>query len=234
MGMPLTIHESFEAHHAMAAAREGATHVSLVLTALRRIDSTAFRRILLGGSSMPDDLPPNVVTTYGLTETMGGVVYDGRPLDDVEIRIVEDEIQIKSPSLMRCYRHGENLAEWFATGDLGRIDKDGRLSVHGRRGDLIVTGGEKVWPKTVEDVLLDQPQVVECAVRGLPDPEWGSRVVAWVVTTSPTPSADELRGRVRELLSPIHAPKEIRFVEHIPRTALGKVDQPALLAASWR
>jgi len=233
-GMPLTVHESFDAERVMAAARDGVTHVSLVLTALRRVDSSAFRTILLGGSAMPDDLPANVVTTYGLTETMGGVVYDGRPLDGVEIRIVEDEILIKSPSLMRGYRHSENLGEWFATGDLGSFRSDGRLAVQGRRGDLIVTGGEKVWPKTVEDVLLGHPNVTDCAVRGLPDPEWGSRVVAWVMSSDQAPNADELRSFVRERLSPIHAPKEIRFVDQIPRTTLGKVDQPALLATAWR
>jgi O-succinylbenzoic acid--CoA ligase len=234
LGMPLTVHESFQVERVMDAARDGATHVSLVLTALRRIDSLVFRMVLLGGSSMPSDLPTNVVTTYGLTETMGGVVYNGRPLDGVEIRIVEDEILIKSPSLMRCYRHGENLAEWLLTGDLGHLDAEGRLVVHGRRGDLIVTGGEKVWPKTVEDVLLNHPRVQDCAVRGLPDTEWGSRVVAWVVTGADAATADQLRGHVRDQLSAIHAPKEIRFVDRIPRTALGKVDQPGLLAAAWR
>ncbi len=234
MGMPLTVHESFQAERVLAAAKDGATHVSLVLTALRRIDSSVFRKVLLGGSSMPKDLPANVVTTYGLTETMGGVVYNGQPLDGVEIRIVEGEILIKSPSLMRCYRFGENLAEWFLTGDLGHLEADGKLTVHGRRGDLIVTGGEKVWPKTVEDALLAHPQVADCAVRGLPDPEWGSRVVAWVVTMAKSPNADQFRGFVRDELSPIHAPKEIRFVDQIPRTTLGKVDQQALLTVAWR
>jgi len=234
MGMPLTVHESFQAERVLAAAKDGATHVSLVLTALRRIDSSVFRKVLLGGSSMPKDLPANVVTTYGLTETMGGVVYNGQPLDGVEIRIVEGEILIKSPSLMRCYRFGENLAEWFLTGDLGHLEADGKLTVHGRRGDLIVTGGEKVWPKTVEDALLAHPQVADCAVRGLPDPEWGSRVVAWVVTKAKSPDADQFRGFVRDKLSPIHAPKEIRFVDQIPRTTLGKVDQQALLTVAWR
>ena len=232
-GIPMTVHQSFDAEQVMYAARAGATHVSLVLTALRRIDASAFRTILLGGSSAPNDLPSNVITTYGMTETMGGVVYDGRPLDGVELRIVDDEIHIKSPTLMRCYRHGANTPEWFATGDLGKIASNGTLEVFGRRGDLIVTGGEKVWPKPVEDVLLGHAQVKDCAVRGLPDDQWGSRVVAWVVTGDSSTPAQELQQLVRENLSPIHAPKEIRFVDHVPRTALGKVDQPALLASAW-
>ena len=85
-GIPLTIHETFDADRVTDAARNGVTHVSLVLTALRRIDESLFKLILLGGSSMPEHLPPNVVTTYGLTETMGGVVYDGRPLDGPGLR----------------------------------------------------------------------------------------------------------------------------------------------------
>lgn len=234
LGMGLTVHESFDAQHVMASVADGVSHVSLVLTALRRIDSAVFKMILLGGSSMPDDLPPNVVTTYGLTETMGGVVYDGRPVDGVEIRIVDDEIQIKSPTLMRCYRNDGLVSEWFATGDLGHVGTDGRLSVHGRRGDLIVTGGEKVWPTTVEVVVMEHPMVADCAVLGVPDEEWGSRVVAWITPRESVPNLEDVRSFVRGRLSPIHAPKEIRLVDHIPRTALGKVDRPSLLAASWR
>ena len=233
-GMSMTVHRAFDAEHVMNAARTGVTHVSLVLTALRRIDASVFRKILLGGSSVPHDLPPNVITTYGMTETMGGVVYDGRALDGVALRIIDDEIHIKSPSLMRCYRHGPNTPEWFATGDLGKFGSSGLLEVLGRRGDLIVSGGEKVWPKPVEDVLLEHSEVLDCAVRGLPDAQWGSRVVAWVVTGDSPPPAQELQELVRQRLSPIHTPKEIRFVDHIPRTALGKIDQPALLRCAWR
>lgn len=232
--IPLTVHETFDADRVMDAARNGVTHVSLVLTALRRIEESLFRLILLGGSSMPEHLPLNVVTTYGLTETMGGVVYDGHPLDHVEIRFENEEILIKSPMTMRCYRGGENTPEWFATGDLGHLSDDGRLVVEGRRGDLIVTGGEKVWPSSVEQVLLEHPAVQECVVRGLPDEEWGARVVAWIIPADTDPQLDELRDWVRARLSPIHAPKELRLIDEVPRTALGKVDQSALLAAEWR
>ncbi|MEN9301161.1 MAG: 2-succinylbenzoate--CoA ligase [Actinomycetota bacterium] len=230
----LTIHESFDAERAMDAARHGVTHVSLVLTALRRVDDSLFKLILLGGSAMPDQLPPNVVTTYGLTETMGGVVYDGRPLDGVQVRIVDGEIQLNTPMTMRCYRGGAETPTWFNTGDLGHVTPEGRLVVEGRRGDLIVTGGEKVWPLSVEQVLLEHPAVQECVVRGLPDEEWGARVVAWIVPTTVDPSLDELREWVRTRLSPMHAPKELRLIGEVPRTAIGKVDQPALLAAAWR
>jgi O-succinylbenzoic acid--CoA ligase len=224
---------SFDTEEVMRAAKRGATHVSLVLTALQRIDADAFDVILLGGSRMPANLPSNVVTTYGLTETMGGIVYDGRPLDGVEIRIVDGEIHVKCAMLMRGYRDGSSPGEWFPTGDLGTFDELGRLVVEGRRGHLIVTGGEKVWPHQVEDALVSHPDVIDCAVLGIPDDEWGARVVAWVVSRSDRLSLAEIRGWVRDRLSTYHAPKEIRLVQRIPRTALGKIDEPALLDSPW-
>jgi O-succinylbenzoic acid--CoA ligase len=95
---------------------------------------------------------------------------------------------------------------------------------------VVVTGGEKVWPDPVEAVLADHPAVAEVAVAGVPDPEWGSRVVAWLVLRPghPVPSAAELRGVVTERLPAYCAPKEIRIVDHLPRTALGKVQRHRL------
>ena len=104
-------------------------------------------------------LPPNVVTTYGMTETGSGVVYDGIPLDGVEVRIAAGEVHVRCPMLFRCYRDGTSplVDGWFATGDGGRLDADGRLVVDGRIGELIITGGENVWPQAVEAVLSDTP-----------------------------------------------------------------------------
>ena len=140
-----------------------ATLVSLVATALRRIDPTRFRRIVLGGAAPPDDLPANVVTTYGMTETGSGVVYDGVPLDGVEVRIADDgEIHVRGPMLLRAYRGADADVDprangWLATGDLGRWLPDGRLAVDGRRGDLIISGGENVWPEPVERAIRRRP-----------------------------------------------------------------------------
>ena len=230
-GNALSVLPRFDVDDVMSAAESGATHVSLVHTALQRIDPAAFELILLGGSRMPSNLPGNVVSTYGLTETMGGIAYDGMPLDGVEIRIVDDEIQVKGPMLMRGYLDGGTPGEWFATGDIGSFDESGRLVVEGRRGHLINTGGEKVWPHLVEDTLISHPDIDDCVVRGVPDEEWGARVVAWVVSSSPDLNLETVRGWVRERLSPIHAPKEMRRVKTIPRTALGKVDEPALFGS---
>ena len=153
-GTRLTVLPGFDAD---AVAAVGATLVSLVATALRRIDPSIFRTIVLGGSRPPADRPPNTVTTYGMTETGSGVVYDGVPLDGVEVRLDDDaEVWLRGPMLMRCYRDGSSPFDadgWLPTGDLGRWLDDGRLHVDGRRGDLIITGGENVWPEAVEAIL---------------------------------------------------------------------------------
>jgi O-succinylbenzoic acid--CoA ligase len=227
-GTSLVVHDGFDADAVSQAALHGATLVSLVPTALRRIDSSLFRRIVLGGSQPPDGLPGNVVTTYGMTETGSGVVYDGVPLDGVEIRVdAHDEIHIRCPMLLRCYRDNDEpfVDGWFATGDLGTLGHDGRLIVHGRRGDLIVTGGENVWPAAVEAVLIEDPAIAEVAVAGISDDEWGQRVVAWIVPTdrSVAPTLESIRSMVGESLPIYMAPKEIRLVNTLPTTSSGKV-----------
>ncbi len=224
----LTVLPGFDAERVMGA---GATLVSLVATTLPRIDPGRFRTIVLGGSRPPADRPPNTVTTYGMTETGSGVVYDGRPLDGVEVRIDEPgdedgEILVRGPMLLRCYRDGEDpkdAAGWLPTGDLGRWLPDGRLHVAGRRAELIITGGENVWPETVEGALGDHPAVAEVLVRGVPDEEWG-QVVEAVVVPRPgsTPTLDALRAHVKERHPAFVAPRRLVLVDSLPRTALGK------------
>ncbi|HEX6417489.1 MAG TPA: fatty acid--CoA ligase family protein [Acidimicrobiales bacterium] len=237
-GTPLTVHDGFDAAAVEAAAATGCTLVSLVPTALRRIDPARFRTVVLGGSAMPPDLPPNVVTTYGMTETGSGVVYDGVPLDGVEVRVVGGEIQVRAPMLLRTYRDGNDPRTpdgWFPTGDAGEWDAAvGRLRVHGRIGDVIVTGGEKVWPAAVERVLGGLAAVREVAVAGRPDPEWGQRVVALVVPADPAhpPALADLRAAVRAELPPYAAPRELRLVGALPRTGSGKVARARLPGAA--
>ena len=227
-GTSLVVHDGFDADAVAAAAREGATLVSLVPTALRRIDPQLFRWIVLGGSRPPEQLPDNVVTTYGMTETGSGVVYDGLPLHGVEVRIDQHaEIHLRCPMLLRCYRDGSNpcIDGWFATGDLGELADDGRLVVHGRRDELIITGGENVWPATVEAVLALHTAVAEVAVAGVPDPEWGQRVVAWIVPvdTHAPPTLASIRALAIESLPAFMAPKEVHIVDTLPTTTSGKV-----------
>lgn len=222
-GTALTVHPRFDAE---AAAASGATLVSLVHAALVRIDPQAFRLIVIGGASAPPDRPGNVVTTYGMTETGSGVVYDGEPLDGVDVGIDDDgAIHVRGPMLLRAYRNGDVplVDGWFATGDVGTWGDDGRLRVEGRRGDLIITGGENVWPEPVERILLGHPGVTDVAVAGAPDPEWGQLVTAYVVPAAgDAPTLAQLRATVQAALPAYAAPRRLVFVDRIPRTSLGK------------
>lgn len=233
---PFDVVDRFDAEIVGSAAQEsGSTLVSLVPTALDRIDPSPFRWVVLGGAPDTGDRPANVVRTYGLTETGGGVVYDGVALAGTEVAVRDDgSIGVRAPTLARGRRGDDGEVEplvddegWFATGDLGRWD-EGRLLVDGRRAELIITGGENVWPAPVETILRAHPGVEEVAVVGRDDPEWGQRVVAVVVPRNPAwpPSLDELRDQVRAELAPFAAPTELVLVDHLPRTSLGKVRRP--------
>jgi O-succinylbenzoic acid--CoA ligase len=205
---------------------DDATLVSMVATQVRRADVSRFRAVVVGGAAPPDDLPPNAVTTYGMTETGSGVVYDGRPLDGVEVRAVDGELHVRGPMLLRTYRSGVDPKSgdgWLATGDAGDVI-DGVVVVHGRIG-------EKVWPDPVEAVLRSVPGVVDVAVTGVADPQWGHRVVAHVVAgETEMPSLEQLREAVKAVLPAYCAPKQLLIVAAIPRTALGKVRRAALRA----
>jgi o-succinylbenzoate---CoA ligase len=122
----------------------------------------------------------------------------------------------------------DGACDWFATGDAGRLSDDGKLVVSGRIDDVITTGAEKVWPDVVERILAAHPGVAEVAVWKRPDPEWGERVVAWVVPSDDGPSLDELRQMVTDGIAPWAAPKELVLVDDLPRTASGKVRRRAL------
>lgn len=233
-GTRLTVLPGFDATE---VEHSGATLVSLVATAIRRIDPSLFRIIVLGGGRPPQDRPANSVTTYGLTETGSGVVYDRRPLDGVEIRIVEGEVQLRGPMLLRCYRDGSDpytADGWFPTGDLGEIDGDGLLTVHGRRGDLIITGGENVWPEPIEALLGERSDIADVAIVGVPDPEWGELVTALVVPTDPDapPQLDSLRATVKATMPGFCAPRRLVIRRQLPRTSLGKLRRHDLPGAA--
>jgi O-succinylbenzoic acid--CoA ligase len=259
---PVTVLPGFDA--AEVTRHSGPdTFVSLVATALQRVDPGRFHTVVLGGAAPPAERAANVVTTYGLTETGSGVVYEERPLDGVDIEVdpVTNEIRLRGPMLLRAYRTAHNPAAddpaatdgathdttetatgdhdpkdadgWFATGDAGHLDAEGRLHVHGRLGDLIISGGENVWPTPVEAALKAHPKVAEAAVAGRPDPEWGQRVVAWVVPADPSqpPTLAELRAAVAEAVAPFASPRQLIIVAHFPRTSLGKVRKENLPTA---
>jgi len=234
-GAGLEAHPGFDAAAVDDAAARGATHVSLVPAVLGRIDAARWRTILLGGSAVPSERPANTVATYGMTETFGGVVYDGLPLNGTAVRIAEEDraddgsghIEVSTRSLLRCYRDGTDpvtTAGWYRTGDLGWIEPGtGKLHVDGRADELVITGGEKVWPHPVEAVLAAHPQVVEVVVVGQPDPVWGQTVTAVVVPAGTPPTLESLRALALEHLPPAAAPRALELVTALPRTSLGKV-----------
>ncbi len=237
----LEVHGRFDADAVTAARDAGATLTSLVPTALDRIGADGWRWVVLGGSSdTVASRPPNVVRTYGMTETGGGVVYDRRPLPGVAVEARAGELWIRSPTLARGLRQPDGSvldrrverdgALWLPTGDAGRVDPDGTVHVDGRLDEMVVTGGENVWPTAVERALATHPGVAEVAVAGRPDPEWGQRVVAWVVPTdrADPPALAALRDHAAATLPRHAAPRQLVLVDALPRTPLGKVARAAL------
>ena len=234
---------------AQTVAASGCAHVSLVPTQLRRLldidiptnrDISAplagFRSVLLGGAAAPAGLLDAaraarvpVVTTYGMTETCGGCVYDGIALDGVRIKIDDEDgrIWLAGPVLFSGYRGGPRVPDdqWLRTGDLGRMDSAGRLVVRGRADDVINTGGALVVPGEVAAALQTCPGVRDVAVLGQPDPEWGERVVAVVVPDpADPPTLELLRLHVKERLPRYAAPSRIVMIDAVPMLPSGKHD----------
>jgi len=240
------------AHRLTGAA--GRCYTALVPTHLvRLLDAdpgflAGFDAVLLGGAATPDGLLQRaraagvrVVTTYGMTETAGGCVYDGWPLDGVKIRldIAEGDtgnVELAGPLLATGYLDApEQTAAafrngWFQTSDLGRCDGQGRLQVLGRADDVIITGGLNVAPAEVEAVLTGLPGVAAACVVGLPDPDWGERVTAVVIPADPRrpPAPGALRLAACRLLTGAQVPKEIVFFDALPLRGVGKPDRRAV------
>ncbi|RAU91047.1 o-succinylbenzoate--CoA ligase [Mycobacterium colombiense] len=199
--------------------------------------------VLLGGGPAPRPVLDaaaaagiTVVRTYGMSETAGGCVYDGVPLDGVRLRTVDGRIVIGGATLAKGYRNPvdpDPFAEpgWFRTDDLGAVSAAGVLTVLGRADDAISTGGLTVLPQPVEAALCAHPAVSDCAVFGVADDRLGQRVVAAIVVQdgSAAPSLDDLRAQVTRTLDATAAPRELHVVAALPRRGIGKVDRAALV-----
>src|SRR5690606_19111066 len=187
---PVVLADHPDLESAVAAMSGARRYASLVPTQLFRLVEAGraevlagFDAVLLGGAAAPRtvleraaEAGVRVVRTYGMTETCGGCVYDGVPLDGVRLRIEDDgRVAISGPVL------AEGMGEWLLTNDLGRLDADGRLSVLGRADHVAVSGGVNVPLAAVESTLRDEPGVLDVVVVAQPDPEWGQRVVAYVI-----------------------------------------------------
>ncbi|MCZ2859348.1 o-succinylbenzoate--CoA ligase [Blastococcus sp. VKM Ac-2987] len=229
----------------------GRRYTSMVPTQLRRaLDAEpgalrAFDAVLVGGAAADPALLDRaraegvaVVTTYGMTETAGGCVYDGRPLDGVGVRVTDGGIDLAGPTLALGYRGDPQATAaafadgWFRTRDAGALAADGRLTVHGRLDDVVITGGVNVAPTAVEAALREHPDVADAVVLGRPDPEWGQRVVAAVVPSpGATPDLAALRPWVSERLGAPAAPRELHLVAAVPLLHTGKPDRRAVAAS---
>jgi acyl-CoA synthetase (AMP-forming)/AMP-acid ligase II len=190
-----------------------------------------------------------VLERYGMTETLLTVSNPlvgerrpgsiGLPLPGVRVRVAgagdpddsvdEGELWVRGPSVFAGYWErpaatADAFTEgWFRTGDAVRRAPDGYLSVQGRRGDLIISGGFNVYPAEVEDVLSGHPGVAEVAVVGVASDEWGEEVTAFVVPAGTGLNLDELRERAASSLAPYKRPRRIAVVEQLPRNAMGKI-----------
>jgi len=177
----------------------------------------------------------------------------GRPSVDCEIRLIDDkggdvpageqgEIALRAPFAMKCYFNAPDLnaatfveGGWLRTRDVGRFDDDGYLYLVDRTSDMIITGGYNVYPREVEDALLAHPSVFECAVVGAPHEKWVESVTAFVVLRSGANISEaELIEFTRSRVATYKVPKSVRFVEQIPKSAVGKVLRRALRDPLWK
>ncbi|UGT38483.1 AMP-binding protein [Nocardia yamanashiensis] len=231
----------------------GRRYTSLVPTQVKRLleDSDGRKalarmdRVLVGGAALDRNLADRLrelttaVTTYGMTETCGGCVYDGVPLDGVAVRIVDGLIHLGGPSIAEGYLgaapeeaarfYAADGRRWYATADRGQFT-DGLITPTGRVDDLINTGGVKVSAVAIEAVLAELDWIDSAVVLGLPDPEWGELVSACVV---PRPGgaavdAEPLRELIRARLGRAAVPKRVVVLDELPLLPNSKIDRLAI------
>ncbi len=246
---PLVVHEGSADPSAWVplVARAGVTHVSLVPTTLGRLLDAELslprcvRVALVGGAACPLALLERALargipvhTSYGLTETSGQVATSTddprrlRALPGVEIRIVSETIRVRTPAAMEGWLDGPSPFDadgFYDTGDVGTLERDGSLVVHARRTDLVVSGGENVYPREVEDALERLPGVRAACVFGVPDHAWGQRVAAALVVDDAAPSDAALVGALRTVLAGFKLPRSIARLPALAVNATGKLDR---------
>ena len=252
---PIAISASFDVGElapAIAALGSGRRYASMVAVQLDKALGDAAARsalaeldaVLIGGGPMPSQVGEkalaagvSVVRTYGMSETAGGCVYDGVPLDGVAVRIHDGRIALGGATLANGYRNPivpDPFAEpgWFLTDDVGVLDDCGTLRVLGRVDDAISTGGLTVLPPLVEAALAEHPAVADCAVFGVTDERLGQRVVAAVVVAEgqSAPTVSEFRALVERTMHATAAPREVHVIDALPRRGIGKLDRRALAA----
>ncbi|GII98803.1 O-succinylbenzoic acid--CoA ligase [Sediminihabitans luteus] len=248
-------------HRALEAADAGDPDGAAALAALRTLDA-----VLLGGAATPPALLADarargvrVVTTYGMTETSGGCVYDGVPLDGVRVRVGDGGLlEITGPTLATAYLGDDDATaaafttdatgvRWFRTSDVGTVEvstvdaspgRAARVTVLGRADDVVLTGGVNVAPAAVEAALSGVDGIGEVCVVGVPDPEWGEVVVAVVTATGASRDEQTLLGRARvrvaTTLGSPWAPRHLLVVDALWHRGPGKIDRSAVRAHATR
>jgi fatty-acyl-CoA synthase len=200
-------------------------------------DLASLRLAVVGGAPMPQALLETwqrrgveLVEGYGLTEAAPNVLYAGKPYPHVDVSLSDDgELLVEGPNVFPGYwRNPDATAEAFTadgklrTGDVAERDDEGNYRIKGRLKELVISGGENVYPAEVEAVLQEHPAVVEAAVVGRPDERWGEVCVAFVVLRGHATEA-QLIEHCRERLARFKVPKAVRFVESLPRSGMNKV-----------
>ena len=255
-GTRATIREKFSEQVVLEALEtEEVTMVSLVPTVLQRIveriQAPTLRAILLGGEFIPMPLLQECVQrnlpvykTYGMSETFAQsttfsvqkyphkLASVGYPLEGVTIEIRNPdeegvgEVWLSSPMLMKGYLNKEPIQGAFNTDDIGYVDKDGFLYLLNRRKDIIISGGENIYPKEIEDVLYGMEGILECAVIPVPDPKWGQVPVLCVVTNR---SEEDISQYLLSRLAKYKVPKRIVYYDTLPKNSMGKILRQELI-----
>ncbi|MBW8172062.1 AMP-binding protein [Ornithinimicrobium sp. Arc0846-15] len=264
-GIPPVLLPAGSGHFSIAAFAEASTqmnlaqrrYTALVPTQVHRLLSDpvgiaalqSFHTVLIGGAALPPAMKAQLdahgistITTYGMTETGGGCLYNGTPLPGYAVRTTDDgRLQLSGPSLARGYLGDDELTtasfsqdqgrRWFTTGDLGQ-QRDGVWQVLGRADDVINTGAKKVLPARVEASLQQVSHIEQACALGIADPEWGQRLVAAVVlddpAAAPANATDWIRGVLRDSLDAHEIPRDILVLDQLPLLPGGKVDKATL------
>jgi len=252
VGSGLVLRSPFSTQTVLSLLEEGAiTHASLVPTMLHQVLDgwggrpvpSSLRCLLIGGAPAQEELVQSALDagfpislTYGLTEASSQVATAppalvrakpgtvGFPLSGMAVRVSDGgELLVRGPTVASGQADPDG---WLHTGDLAREDSDGHIWITGRRSDRIISGGVNVDPVEVEKALESHSEVREAVVVGIPDREWGERVVAVVVSEAPGPALEDALGDlVCRMFSPAKRPKAFRFLEAVPRNPNGKVDR---------
>ncbi len=249
-GTQMTILEKFDEEQILSLIERGIINIiSIVPTMLNRIveriEKHKLRVVLVGGEFIPKALVEKSVIrniplykTYGMTETTSQsttfsvleypekIDSVGIPLENVDIRIENPdekgigEVLIKSPMLMDGYLGKENISGYFNTEDVGYLDEDGFLNIIARRKNVIISGGENIYPKEIENILYAHPKINECVVVGHIDEKWGQVPVLYLVSSL---GEHEILEYLSNKLAKYKIPKKIIYLEELPKNSVGKI-----------